>query len=82
MEEGTRPKKAQIRWLPEHIAFVAASYPTHTVTELSVAFYKKFKLYVSPSAIGFVLWKRGVWKRGVQKIKKTPKGPKKRAAQR
>ena len=42
---------------------MAASYPTHSVTELSKAFYKKFKLHVSPSAIGFILWKRKIHKK-------------------
>jgi len=51
-----RPKKAQIRWKPEHYAFVEAMYPTRTVTQLSGDFKEKFGLTISPSAIGWKIW--------------------------
>ncbi len=64
MSEPADPKrKPQIRWKPEYVEFLRNQYPYHTTVELSEMMAETFDVKVSPSAVGFVIWKSRIPKK-------------------
>jgi len=55
-------KKPQIRWKDEYYEFIRNQYPHHTTAELSAMMFEAFGVSVSPSAVGFQIWRLRVSK--------------------